>query len=311
MKIAVIGAGAMGSLYGAMLSSVIGNEVILLDVWKEHVDAINSNGLLVEYDDNITVFNKIKASCNASKHGCCDLVIIFVKSIMTKQAIKENLALFGSETIAVTLQNGLGNIEEISEAIGEKNIIPGTTAHGAAMLSAGKIRHAGKGKTIIGELTGEKTARIIGITKMFNCAGLETEISNNVIGLIWDKLLVNAGINALTGLTGLQNGELLLHLELERILEAVVTEAALIAEKKGIKLLHCDPVKHTKDVCRATFTNHSSMLQDILSGRQTEIKTINGAIAKEAISIGMSAPINETLTNLVLFKQKYGGNDEE
>lgn len=307
MKIAVLGAGAMGSLYGAMLSRTPENEVVLLDIWKEHINAINSNGLLVEYDENVTAFNRLKACSDSSRVGRCDLVIIFVKSTMTKEAIKENLALFGPGTVAITLQNGLGNVEAIKEMIGEGNIIPGTTAHGATMLSPGKIRHAGKGKTIIGELSGGETNRIAAIKEMFDSAGLKTEISNNVIGLIWDKLLVNAGINALTGLTGLHNGELLIYPELIRIMEAVVTEAALIAKKKGINLLHRDPVVHTKDVCRATSANRSSMLQDIISGKETEIKMINGAIVKMAHSIGMSAPVNETLTNLILFKQGYKG----
>ncbi|HWQ80317.1 MAG TPA: 2-dehydropantoate 2-reductase [Anaerovoracaceae bacterium] len=304
MKIAIIGAGAMGSLYGAKLSAVPSNEVWLIDVWKDHIDAVNENGLEMEENGEIHAYKNLKAASDAGQAGPCDLAVIFVKSTLTGMAVRSNKAVFGPDTLALTLQNGLGNIDLIREVIGEGNVIAGTTAHGATMLGPGRMRHAGSGKTIIGELDGRRSDRLETIAQAFREAGLETELSDNVLGLVWDKLMVNVGINALTGITRLHNGELLNYPEIEELLEAAVAEAYSVAKAKGIKLSYDDPVSHTKDVCRATAANKSSMLQDILNGKQTEIDMINGAIVREGAAAGIAAPVNLALTNLIKFLQR-------
>jgi len=304
MKIAIIGAGAMGCLYGAKLSESPENEVILIDIWKDHIEEINKNGLIMEEDGKTLHYDKLKGTLDAADAGICDLAIIFVKSTSTKVGVMSNMAVFGTKTIALTLQNGLGNIDIISDEIGRQNVIGGTTAHGATILGPGRIFHAGSGKTIIGELDGKSTNRIMNIADVFVKAGLDTEISNNVMGLIWDKLLVNVGINALTGITGLYNGELLEYPEIETLLEAAVREADLVSAAKGIKLSYLDPVGHTKEVCKATAANKSSMLQDILNKKQTEIDMINGMIVQEGASLGINTPINMVLTNLIRFIQR-------
>lgn len=304
MKIAVIGAGAMGGVYGAGLSGVPENEVFLIDIWQEHVKEINENGLQIEENEVLKTYKNLKAETDVKKVGICDMAIIFVKSTDTKEAVEGSLAVFGEDTIALTLQNGVGNVEIISEIIGSKNVIAGTTAHGATVLSAGKMRHAGKGKTVIGELDGNDTVRVAKIRDMFEKAGIETEISNNVFGRIWDKLLINVGINALTGITKLRNGELLEHPEIIDIMEKAVTEAMKVAEAKEIKLSFADPVAQTKNVCVATAKNKASMLQDILNHRQTEIDMINGAIVREGSTLGIETPVNSVLTNLIKFFQK-------
>lgn len=303
MKIAIIGAGAMGCLYGGKLSALEENQVILMDVWQDHVDAINEKGLLMEEGPNLLVYDKVKAHTDAEQIGVCDLAIVFVKSTMTKKAVESNKALFGKDTLVLTLQNGLGNVDLIEEVVGKGNVLAGTTAHGATMLEPGKMRHAGSGQTIIGELTGEVTPRLKEIVDMFNKASLEGQISENVLGLIWDKLLVNVGINALTALTGLLNGELLNYPEILNIMEGAVEEAKRVALALGIELGFEDPVGHTKDVCKATASNKSSMLQDVSNGRPTEISMINGAVCREGEKVGISTPINSVLTNLIIFKQ--------
>jgi len=305
MKIAIIGAGAMGCLFGAKLSNINENEVFLIDIWEEHVNAINNNGLTVEEEGKQILYDRVKAVKKAEEAGPCDIAVIFVKSTITGEAVKKNRAVFGNKTIALTLQNGLGNVEMIAAELGVNNVIAGTTANGATMLGPGRIRHAGKGKTVIGELMGEKTSRLSDLADMLSRAGMETDISDNVIGLIWDKLLVNAGINALTALTGLRNGALLDHPELTGILEAAVEEARTVALAKGISLKYSDPASHTKEVCKATAENISSMLQDIKNNKPTEIETINGAICKEGQRAGIKTPVNSVLLNLILFKQKY------
>ncbi len=304
MKIAIVGAGAMGCLYGAKLSAVPTNEVYLIDVWKDHIDAVNENGLLMEENGAEKTYRAVRGVTDAAQAGVCDLAIVFVKSTLTGVAMKSNKAVFGPDTVALTLQNGLGNIDLIRGEIGDDNVIAGTTAHGATMLGPGKMRHAGSGKTILGELSGIKTDRIERIADLLRAAELETDISDNVMGLVWDKLLVNVGINALTGITRLHNGELLNHPEIEVILEAAVSEAHAVSKAKGIKLSYEDPVGHTKAVCAATAANKSSMLQDILNHKQTEIDMINGAIVREGAQTGIGTPVNSVLTNLIKFIQK-------
>lgn len=304
MKIAIIGAGAMGCLYGAKLSAVPTNEVYLLDVWKEHVSAINENGLMMEENGASVPYNKVKAATEAVQVGVCDLAIVFVKSTLTGTAVKTNKAVFGSHTVALTLQNGLGNIDLIRAEIGSDNVIAGTTAHGATMLGPGRMRHAGSGKTVIGELNGEQSPRIETMAAVLREAGLETDISHNVLGLIWDKLIINVGINALTGITRLKNGALPEYPELMEILAAAVSEAVAVAGAKGIALSYDNPVEHTKDVCLATAANKSSMLQDILNHKQTEIDMINGAVVREGTLAGIATPVNKVLTDLIRFIQK-------
>jgi len=311
MKIAIVGAGAMGCLYGAKLSKVKSNQVFFLDVWQDHIDAINENGLIMEENGSIVNYKGMIATNDPATIGVVDLAIIFVKSTLTNEAMNKNKSIFGPDTTAVTLQNGLGNIDIISKSIGEENVLAGTTAHGATMIGPGKMRHAGAGKTIIGELSGKITDRIKKIELIFNEADIETNVSDNVVGLVWDKLLINVGINALSGITRVENGRLLDYPEIEQLLELAVGEAAKVAESKGIKLSYTDPVLHTKDVCKATATNKSSMLQDILKGNKTEIEMINGAIVNEGKSMDIDTPVNLVLTNIIKFIQRDESQEEK
>lgn len=301
MKIAIIGAGAMGCLYGGKLSQSKGNQVFLLDIWKEHIDAINKQGLIIEENGEPILYSNLKASLHGSDIGPADLVIVFVKSTLTRQAVQGAKELFGRDTLVLTLQNGLGNVDLIGEEIGLSSVIGGTTAHGAYMKGPGEICHAGFGKTIIGELSGTKTARIEEIATVFRRAGLETEVSQNILGLIWDKLIVNVGINALTGITSLHNGELLDHPELLDIMRAAIEEAVAVANSKNIELSPQDPYMHTLEICKSTAANKSSMLQDIMNDRRTEIDMINGGILREGEKEGILTPVNRVLTDLIKY----------
>ena len=289
----------MGCLYGGKLSAVEGNEVHLVDVWQEHVDAIERDGLRMEDGGEVLVYDRLRAHSGAASVGPVDLAIVFVKSTLTRAAVSDNREVFGPGTLALTLQNGLGNIEEIAAVAGEGNVLAGTTAHGAHMQGPGRMRHAGSGLTLIGELDGRIGPRIQRVKEALEAAGMETQISGDVLGLVWDKLLVNVGINALTAITGLKNGELLRDPELCGMLEEAVREGAKVAEAKGIVPISRDPVAHAKDVARMTGENRSSMLQDVLAGRRTEIDMINGAIVEEGKRLGIPVPVNELLTERV------------
>ncbi len=304
MKIAIIGAGAMGCLYGGKLSSVGENEVFLIDIRQDYIDAINRDGIFIEENDEMLNYKRVVGTTDPASVGVVDLAVIFVKSTETKAAIEGNKAVFGEHTLAMTLQNGIGNIEILSELLGQYNVIAGTTAHGAYMKGPGRVCHAGFGMTVIGKLSSIGDDRIQPVLNLLNQAGIEATLSDNVLGLVWDKLLVNVGINALTAITGLLNGELLDYPEIEKILEQAVAEGMRVADAKNIQLQYSDPVAHTKDICRATALNKSSMLQDVLHNRKTEVEMINGAIVREGAALGISAPVNDTLANLVRFREK-------
>lgn len=307
MKIAIIGAGAMGSLFGGLLQEA-GNEVHLIDVWKEHVDAINENGLRIEgISGDRTV--RLKAHNKASEAGSCELVIVFVKSTFTKAAISDSLSLIDENTAVLTLQNGLGNADILGEVVGPEKVIAGVTSFGSTLLGPGRVRHAGSGDTYIGALADMPDEKVEEVAAVLSRSGIKTFCSKDVMSLVWNKLIVNVGINALTALTGLLNGELLEYEETEELLELAVEEAMEVAKVKGIKFIHEDPVAHVKEVARLTAANKSSMLQDMLNKKKSEVDFISGAVVREGRKTGVETPVNIVLTNLVKLKEKM--NDIE
>jgi 2-dehydropantoate 2-reductase len=300
MKIAILGAGAMGCAYGAMLAEGGESEVRLIDIWADHVKAINTSGLKVSSaaGDRIAK-GDIKAFTSPDEVGPSDLVIVFVKAITTGDAMRKATCLVGPETMVLTLQNGLGNVEKLCSVIDKSHVIAGTASGGANIKGPGHIHHAAVGETTIGELDGSDTPRLAGLAAHLNRAGLVTKLSHNVLGLIWTKLIVNIGINALCTLTRLRNGQLLDYPGTESLLELAVSEAAAVAKAKGIKLECSDAVAHCKDVAARTGKNICSMLQDFNAKRTTEIAVINGAVVDAGLETGVATPFNLTLTNLV------------
>ena len=298
MKIAVVGSGAMGSLFGAMLAEA-GNEVWLYDVWVEHVQTINKDGLSIEQEGQTRTLS-IEATTDPEQIGQAELVIIFVKSTHTASAAGTARKLAGSYGAVMTLQNGMGNADILSEFINPERVLAGTTSHGATMLGPGSIRHAGVGATTIGAWaeTEQGRERARKLSDFFTGIGIETEAVDDVRSVLWNKLLINIGINAITALTAIKNGQLL-DLEITRELSRnAVEEAMEIAGKMNIKV-RGDAVDHVYAVAEATAVNRSSMGQDVDNKRQTEIGTINGFIVRQAKRLGLKAPVNETLTALV------------
>jgi 2-dehydropantoate 2-reductase len=298
MKIAVVGAGAMGSLFGALLAEK-GNDVWLYDVQVEHVNEINARGLTVERQDQTRTVT-IKATCKPEDIGQVELAIIFVKSTHTRSAAAAAHELVGANGLVMTLQNGMGNADIIAGVINPNRILAGTTAHGATLLGAGKIRHAGKGATTIGMWASSRTgyARAQEFADFFSRAGIQTEAVKDVREVVWHKLFINIGINAITALTGIKNGQIL-DLEVTRELSrAAVNEAIAVAIAEGIPVRE-KMVAQVFEIAEATAVNRSSMGQDVDNHRQTEISAINGFIVREAKNLGLKAPVNETLTALV------------
>ena len=296
MKTVMIGPGAMGSLFGGLLSRA-GEELWLVGYRKEQVETICSVGLTLKEKGKSQII-PMKATPDVTSAGKADLVIFFVKTYDTERAVSDSLVLEKEDTVFLTLQNGLGNEEAICKKIDRKKVMLGVTGHGATLLRPGHVRHAGWGKTFVGELDHRITDRATRIAQMFCKAGIETEASPNIHDQVWGKLVVNAGINALTALTGFKNGQLLDYPETARLMERLVFEAAQVARRKGVHIEE-DPIEKVRKAAEATRENRSSMGQDFDHRRRTEIDAINGAVVREAQALGILSPFNQAMTDLV------------
>lgn len=303
MKISIIGSGAMGSLFGGRLS-VAGHEVILYDVYREHVEAVNRDGLAIEQAGSTEVtVAKPRATLDPEDVRGSQAMIVFVKSTATDEAARQFVAYASPDTVVLTLQNGLGNEAIIRRSFGAERTAAGVTSQGATFLGPGRIRHAGRGPTHIGMADGN-TAKLAPLAAALSAAGFETHLESDVAGLIWSKLIVNVGINALTALTGKPNGRLLDFDETKAIMADLVAEALAVASARGVRITHADSLRTVYDVARKTGANRSSMLQDFDRGRLSEIEFINGAIVREGAELGIPVPVNATLTRLIRALEK-------
>jgi 2-dehydropantoate 2-reductase len=301
MKTVIMGAGAMGSLFGGLLT-LSGEDIWLVDIWKENIDAMRSNGLKVEDRGKVQII-PVKATTDVASVGKADLILFFVKTYQTEKAVSDVLVLQKENTVFLTLQNGLGNEEAICKQVDRRKVILGVTGQGATFLGPGHIRHAGWGKTYVGELDEKITDRVTQIAQVFRKAGIETEVSSHIHDLVWEKLLVNVGINALAALTGLKNGQLLDYPETVRLMEALVSEAVEVTRRKEIQIDE-NPMNRVKVVIEATRENRCSMGQDLDYKRRTEIDAINGAVVREAERLGISVPYNQMITDLIKVVEK-------
>ena len=286
MRIAVVGPGALGCLLTGFLKARTKEEIWLIDKSPERAKRIREDGLKIEGMSSISA--KVNVSADPKEAGPIDLVIICVKSYSTEDACKDIKEIVSDKTLVLTLQNGIGNVQVLNDHFGSERVIAGVTNHGATLLGAGRVRHAGKGDTIIGMAKGKTLGPIRDIANILSKAGFETKVSKDIDSVIWSKLVINVGINALTAITRLKNGMLIQY-----------DGTVKITKRKRIKLAYDDPIQKVESVCKATAANVSSMLQDVLNNKRTEIDYINGAITRQGKALGISTPVNEVLTNLV------------
>jgi len=296
MNIVILGAGAIGSLFGGLLSKK--NNVSLIGR-KTHVQAIKKNGLKITGKTQLNV--RMSAEDSISKIGFSpDLLILTVKSYDTENAIKEAKSIIGVNTVVLSLQNGLDHVNKISKIVSREKIIAGVTTHGAFFSKSGLIKHTGSGETILGELDGKKTERITNITDLFNKSGIETKISTNIIREIWIKAIINSSINPLTTFFQCKNGYLLENPVLEKLVENVCRESTNIANASGLNLSYQNMINKTKEVIRGTSENYSSMLQSFKKGKKTEIKSINGKL----VIIGKKHDISTSINEMLIYSVK-------
>ncbi|HUG14804.1 MAG TPA: 2-dehydropantoate 2-reductase [Thermomicrobiales bacterium] len=302
MHIVVVGAGAMGGLLGTRLAAS-GQDVLLYDIWTEHVEAIERLGMSIEGLDGTIVRYRVRATDRPPLAiGGADLVLVEVKAHDTYDALRPFSEALKPDAYVLSLQNGLGNIEQMRRALPHhERILIGTSAHGATVLGPGRIRHAGRGPTAIGDPTLPATPRfdLSRIKATLSGAGFETEIVPNVHSAVWAKLISNVAINPLTALTGLRNGELLDDPDIWSLVEQVVAEALAVMHAAGVPPMTDDHLQHARRVMEATRPNVSSMLQDIRRGKRTEIEAINGAVVRLGEELGVPTPVNRWITAMV------------
>ena len=298
MKTVIIGPGAMGCLYAFLLTRA-GYETWLLDNSEDRAERIRAQGLKIEgvSGDYQLPFPRISASPDVI--GKADLLILFVKAYNTATALESVREVVTANTMILTLQNGIGNMESIRDAYPQNAIVAGTTAQGATLLSAGHIRHAGLGETVVGGIDANSTFHAKLIKDLFMSAYIPTEMAEDVQGVLWGKLLINCAINPLTAIMRVPNGQLPKITDLCEVMSRVVEEGAAIARSASITLPYSDPVAKVMEVCAATAENRSSMLQDIEAGKKTEINYLNGALVRCGKETGVAAPLNSFLTHLV------------
>jgi len=303
MQILVVGAGAMGCLFAARLRRA-GFQVVLYEKIASRAKSIQDRGIEV---NGISGAYRVKVPAfSESPPVHADWVLLCVKSTDTREAAETVSRWVKPESVVLTLQNGLGNVDILKEIFGEERVLCGVTAEGATVLGAGKIRHAGQGETVIGPVR-DRDERVQALVSAFNRAGFQTRGAPDVDQLIWGKLIVNVGINALAALTRLKNGRLPQIEGTRRIMARAVEEAAAVARAKGIELPYADPLDRVVAVCQATAKNVASMLQDVLHEKTTEIDFINGAILREGMALGIDTPVNAVLTALVqTIQETYG-----
>jgi 2-dehydropantoate 2-reductase len=295
MHFLIVGPGAMGCLFGAMLARA-SHRITLLDYKDERARLIRERGIHMEgISGEHTVI--VDAVTSVPMH-IPDVVVVCVKANSTEKVAHDLAGWIPPQVPILTLQNGLGNVERLEEALGRHRVIGGITAEAATLLGPGHIRHAGRGDTLIGT-HGTEVNRLARIERAFREAGFETRSVEDVDSVIWGKLVINVGINALTAVTRLKNGRIPEVSATKELLAAAVEEAVKVAQHKRIRLPYEDPVQRVEAVCKATAENIASMLQDVLNHRLTEVAFINGAIVREAMAASIATPINWTLARLV------------
>jgi 2-dehydropantoate 2-reductase len=300
LKICILGAGALGCAIGGVLTEA-GHEVWLINRNAVQVDAMNSRGLILRdgagVDRTVTVHAATSAQRVSMNSGAVDLVIVLVKSFHTREAMQAATVLLGPDTMVMSLQNGLGHEGILADIVGRERVLAGKTYAGGSQLGPGHVLVGTIGKdTHIGELDGRITARVQRIAETFHAAGLDTLVSDNIMGTIWDKLLVNVATGAVSGISRLVYGELYQVSELELTGIAAVAEAMAVAKASGITISTTDPRQPwVKAGAGLPYDFKTSMLQSLEKGSVTEIDFINGAVVRQGKKCGVPTPVNQTL----------------
>jgi 2-dehydropantoate 2-reductase len=289
----VVGTGAMACLFAARLAAS-GLPVTVLGSWVQGLQALQGQGVRVVDADGQERAYPVRAVADAQDCGRVDHALVLVKSWQTQRAAEQLANCLQPGGLALTLQNGLGNLEQLARVLGNERVALGVTTAGSTLLGPGRIRPVGEALVTL-----SAHPRLPELACVLRVAGFTVETTPDSAALLWGKLVINAAINPLTALLGVQNGELLERPPARLLLQAVAREAAKVAAALGVVLPYPDPAAAAEAVARRTATNHSSMLQDVQRRAPTEIEAICGAIVQAGEQSGVPTPINCTLLHLI------------
>ncbi len=302
MKIAIVGCGAMGSIYASLMSDA-GNDVRVVDAWPAHVDAINRIGLRVEgASGDRTV--KVPASTRIPE-APVDLVVVAVKAAHVAGVAPDIGRLLHRETIVLTIQNGVGSADIIADHVDADRLCIGIAGgFGAIMRGPGHAYHNGMNVIRIGPYAGLAAADVERVAAIWRAAGFKAEAVANVQAMQWEKLICNVAYSAPCALTGMTVGEMMDDPDMGPISRAAAQEAWTVARALGVAIKVDDPIKLVRDFAAAMPAAKPSLLQDHENRRPSEIEVINGAVQRGAEKVGLQTPVNATLVALVKLRER-------
>lgn len=298
MKIGIIGSGAMGSVYGALLADA-GNQVWMFDQWQEHVDAMRRDGLRCEgASGDRTV--PVGATTSAAEAGPCELAIVATKVMDIEAALAGAAAMIGPETLVLAIQNGLGNVERVRRVLGDDHLLFGIAGgFGAELVAPGHVHHNGMEAINLAELAGGVTARLERVAEVWRGAGFTVKVFDDLQPVVWSKLVANVAFSAVCTITGMRVGQARDNEWAWGIARASVAEAVAVAGAKGIALAYDDPVAWVYEFAGKIPHARPSMYQDVRAGRRSEIDAIQGGVVAEGAKVGVPTPTCALLVQLV------------
>jgi 2-dehydropantoate 2-reductase len=306
MKIAILGCGAMGSVYAGLLASA-GHEVWAVDTWRDHVDAMRTKGLCLEgASGDRTV--KLNATLTASDAGVCDLVIIATKARDVEAAARSAKPLLGPKTLVLSIQNGLGGPDVTANVLGRERVAVGVVGgFGASMRGPGHAHHNGMELVRLGEFSGPVTPRLEAVAEVWRSGGFKVKCFDDIDQLVWEKLICNVCFSGTCAVTERTVGEVMEDPDTFKVASGCAVEAYAVARKRGIKLGFDEPVAYVRNFGSKIPNARPSMLLDLMAKRRSEIDAINGAIPPAAQALGLAAPYNEVISGLVRAKERRLG----
>lgn len=296
MRIAILGSGAMGAIFGSTFARA-GAEVIFYDKRPDVVAAISGTGLDVDGVSGKTAAC-FPATAVSTELGKVDVALVLVDSNATADVARVAADCLNDSGFALTLQNGIGNWETLADLLGATRVLAGSTYNSGANLGPGQARHTDLGLTVIGEVDGALSDRTHDIARLLGAAGLPVEVSNNVQGHIWSKFVHNCAINPISAVTGLKPFEITRTAAATALLDRILDEVLAVVTAAGIRLPEDDPRALIHAHCRER-SNRPSMLQHLESGRRTEIDALNGALVRHGRDLGIPTPFNEAIVMIV------------
>lgn len=296
MRIAVLGGRAMGMLYASMLASC--HDVVVMDRNAAKVEAIKSRGITLEEQDGTLVTAHPGAAQMGEPVNPADLVLVFVKAMGTREALEKCRALIGEHTLLLTLQNGGGHEDVLSQFVPMQRVLLGTTQHNASVREDGRVFHGGSGQTVIGSPVGEhEQAEKVAIA--FEAAGIRTVASRNVRETIWRKLMTNVSLSALTGVFQMPMGFVADSASAWRLCEMLVREACAVAAADGVVFDPQEKIEEVRQVAVKGPRGITSICADLMHGRMTEVDTISGSVVRAAARLHVPAPHHEMMVLLI------------